>query len=382
MSLAARARSIKPSLIRGLRDRARPTSLDLGLGQTDLPVAPEAVSAIMDKLHEDPRAPYCPNLGMAHMREAVGRRYGCDPASVMITSGVQEALAVALLGLISPGDEVLIPEPAFPAYPNLVRMAQGVPVSVPLDPDDHWRLHADVVAQAITPRTRAILLNSPSNPTGAVMSKDDLQAVLQVCAQHDVAWISDEIYEDYVYDEHTHHSPVDFPEHRDLGLRLSGMSKSHHMMGWRLGWMTGPPEVIEQLKPLHQHLVTSASTMSQRGASAALAHHERVVSHALEVFEGRRAIAEQGASQLPHVRFWGGQGAFYLFLDARAYMPTLGSSMALALHILDDVDVITIPGEGFGVGGQGHLRLAYTTSNQALATAMDRLIDCFERLSV
>ena len=380
MPLSARARSIQPSMIRGLRDRANPTSLDLGLGQTDLPVAPEAVQAIVDGLGEDPRAPYCPNLGTAHAREAVAQRYGCDPSRVMITCGVQEALAVALLGLISAGDEVLIPEPAFPAYPNLVRMAQGVPVSVPLDSQDHWRLHADAVERAITPRTRAILLNSPSNPTGAVMSRADLEAVLQVCARHDVAWISDDIYEDYVYDDQLHHSPADFPEHRDRGLRLSGMSKSHHMMGWRLGWMTGPPEVIEGLKPLHQHLVTSASTLSQRGACAALAHHARVVGHAVEVFEGRRAIAQEAAALIPDVRFWPGQGAFYLFLDARAYMPAMGSSMALALHILEDVDVITIPGEGFGLGGQGHLRLAYTASQEVLSRAMDRLIDCFQRL--
>ncbi len=369
-----RAAAIVPSMIRTLRDGARPSSLDLGLGQTDLPVSAPALDALRAHLAApEVFAPYCPNAGDAACREAVAARYGCDIEQVLITCGVQQALALAILGMVNPGQEVLVPDPGFPAYANLVRMAGGEPVPYALDAQAHWRLDPQRVQDALSPRTAAIILCSPSNPTGAVHDPDDLAQTLALCAARGVAWISDEIYEDYVYDGLTHVSPASLADHREGGVRLGGLSKNHHMMGWRLGWMTGPASLLAQLKPLHQHLVTSAPTLSQRAGVAALAAHDALMPATLKRFEARRDLAQSLCEALPGVRCWPGQGAFYLLLDVRSFMTRFESSLVMARSILKEIDVITIPGEGFGLAGRGHLRVAYALEEDTLREALGRL---------
>lgn len=372
MSLRAsrRARSIQPSLIRALRDLATPTSLDLGLGQTDLDVCGPAFDAVRGLLDAG-KAPYGPNLGLPALRGAVAGRYGIAADEVMITCGVQEALAVAFFGLVEPGDEVLVPDPGFPAYPNLVRAAGGVPVAYPLI-EGTWGLDVEAIEAAITPKTRAILLNTPGNPTGAVFSKGELGRLLDVLARHDIAWISDEIYEDFVYDGE-HVSPADFPEHRDSGVRLSGVSKSHHMMGWRVGWLTGPAELIDELKPLHQHLVTSAATFAQVAAAAALERHEEHVAETVEVFRERRALVCEKLSAIEGVELGPVDGAFYLFVGVHKFLKPGERSLDLAKRLLVEQDVVLIPGEGFGPRGDGYLRVAYTRDLDVLERACDRI---------
>ncbi|MBA2661272.1 MAG: pyridoxal phosphate-dependent aminotransferase [Bradymonadaceae bacterium] len=371
LALSQCASAIEPTLIRTLRERARPDSLDLGLGQPDLLVASEVREAVAAHIAAG-AAPYSANLGLGPTREAVASHYGVDAARVMITCGVQQALAVAIFGMIDAGDDVLVPEPGFPAYPNLVRAAGGRPVPYRLDCAKGWRLEAEAVERALTPKTRAIILNSPSNPTGAIFGRDDLKAVLDLVAGRGIAWISDEIYEDYIYGDR-HHSPLDFGEHRDGGVKLGGLSKSHHMMGWRLGWLLGPEGLVEGLKPLHQHMVTCAPTPAQVAAVVALKHHERLVAETLAVFERRRAQTIAACRAIPGVDFAEPLGAFYLFLDVRAHANTLGTSLQLAYRVLDEANVVTIPGSGFGSGGEGFLRIAYTLDEARLGEALRRL---------
>lgn len=380
LNISARARAIEPSLIRALRDAAKPSSLDLGLGQTDLPV-PEAARARLRELLSTPlRAGYCPNLGTSAARSAIAARYeGVEPEQVMITSGVQEALAVAMLGLIEPEDEVLIPSPGFSAYANLVRLAGAQPVYYALDPQEAWRLNPATIKAALTPKTRAILLCSPSNPTGAVHALDDLVEVLELCVERGIMWISDEIYEDYTYQGHTHHSPWDFERFRAHGVKLSGLSKSHHMMGWRLGWLIAQAPVVEGLKGLHQHMVTSASTLSQEAAIASLAAHQSVIQHALPIFERRREVVSQGLAAIEGLTFWPGQGAFYLFLDIQAFMPNFQDAHDMALRLLKEEDVVLIPGSGFGPSAAHYLRLAYTVDEAILREATARMARFFAR---
>ncbi|MEM1348198.1 MAG: pyridoxal phosphate-dependent aminotransferase [Myxococcota bacterium] len=374
-----RAKAIHPSLIREIRAHARPTSLDLGLGQSDLLVCEPARRAIAEAARRG-HAPYGPNLGDAPMREAVAARYGIHSSEVMITSGVQEALAVALLGLVDAGDEVLVPDPGFPAYPNLVRAAGATPVPYTLEADQGWALNMEALEDAIGPSTRAIVLNAPGNPTGTVLGAEELDTLLGLLARRGIIWVSDEIYEDYVYTGQ-HVSPASHPEHGLGGVRLSGLSKSHHMMGWRLGWLTGPTALVEELKPLHQHLVTSASTLIQAGGAVALEHHDEVVSSTMEVFRTRRQIAHELGAKLPGITFAESQGAFYMFLNAAAHMERFGDSLGLCRAILDDVDVITVPGSGFGPAGEGHVRVAYTVDDDTLRDAFERLRAFFEQAS-
>jgi aspartate/methionine/tyrosine aminotransferase len=375
LEASSRARAIAPTLIRALRDAARPTSLDLGLGQPDLPV-PAPIREALGEAVARGVAPYSPNMGLMGLREAVAARYGCDAAQVMITCGVQEALAVALLGLVEPGDEVLVPEPGFPAYPNLVRMAGGVPVPYALEAGT-WALDVAAVEAAMTPRTRVLLLNSPGNPTGAVAGEEALRAVLDLCRARDVAWVSDEIYEDYIW-EGEHRSPGHYAEHVASGVRCGGLSKSQHMMGWRVGWLLGPAGLMEGLRPLHQHLVTCAPEPVQRAAQVAVTRHDELFAPTRRVFARRRQVALDGVAQMAGVGLAAAPaGAFYLFVDVRRFIPRQGSSLTLARAILDEVDVITIPGVGFGQAGEGYLRLAYTIDEAPLADALERLREFF-----
>jgi aspartate/methionine/tyrosine aminotransferase len=348
----------------------------LGLGQPDLPVPRPIREALAEALSEG-HAPYSPNMGINALREAVGARYGVSAASVMITCGVQEALAVAVLGLVEPGDEVLVPDPGFPAYPNLVRMAGGVPVTYALEPGT-WALDAAAVEAAMTPKTRAIMLNTPGNPTGATHSQEALDAVVALCEARGVAWISDEIYEDYIWSGQ-HRSPAHAAGGAGSGVRCGGLSKGQHMMGWRIGWLLGPPGLMGALRPLHQHLVTCAPEPVQRAAVVAVERHAELFLETRAIFEGRRALALRRVAAMPGVVVaQPPQGAFYLFADVRSFIPRHGSSLTLARAILDAVDVITIPGIGFGQAGEGYLRIAYTIDEAPLGDALGRLHDFFD----
>ncbi|MEZ4460623.1 MAG: aminotransferase class I/II-fold pyridoxal phosphate-dependent enzyme [bacterium] len=373
MRVAARALEIVPSQIRRITDRAREGSLHLGLGQPDTALHPNVTAAIQNYVASG-RAPYTANLGTHEARAAVAFHLGRSVDEVLITHGVEQGLALAFLGMVEPGDEVLIPDPGFPSYANLIRVAGGVPVPYPLGVD--WRLDPERVLAAISPKTRVILINSPSNPTGAVHAPGDLYEVLELCTARGIRWISDEIYEDFVYDG-VHASPAE--THFESGVRLGGLSKSHSMMGWRIGWMVAPSATIAALKGLHQHLVTSACGASQAGLIAALEVHSEHATAMANVFLKRgevlHAALETHGIPCPRV-----MGAFYHFIDVRNAAERIGGSIALAEEILEKVDVVTIPGVGFGTGGEGYLRLAYTVDEAVLADAAGRIAQVLHAL--
>lgn len=356
------AQSIHPTLIRVVSERARPTSLHLGLGQPDLPLAPWA----RDALASVSLAPYGPNRGRPELVERIATKYG--GAGVIVTSGTQEALSLAVLGLVEPGWDVLVPDPGFPAYPNLVRAAGARPVPYALG--DAFALDVDEVLAAWTPATRAVVLNSPSNPTGAVASEAATRAVVALCEDRGAFFISDEIYEDFVW-EGAHFSPSAFGWN---GVVASGLSKSHAAMGLRVGWLAGPAEVLDRLVPLHQHLVTCASWASQQAAIAMLDHHEEQVASMTRVFGQRRDVTRASISSwpVPPPRL---DGAFYAFVDVRGALAEGESTLDLALRILEEQDVVTIPGAGFGARGEGFLRLAYTVEQTILTEALHRVGD-------
>lgn len=374
--ISERAGAIRPTQIRRFRSKAGPDSLDLGIGQPDLPV-PDPVRRAAGEALEKGRAPYSDNLGFPATRRAVASHYDVDPEQTMITCGVQEGLAVALLGLVEPGEEVLVPDPGFPAYPNLVRAAGATPVPYPLDRDANFGLDPDRIRNRTSDRTSAIVTNSPSNPTGAVHDRDTLQNTLAPLSEEGVVWISDEIYENYVYGDTEHVSPLDL-QGVGPGIRLGALSKSMHVMGWRIGWAIGPDEWIRRLKPLHQHLVTCAPTPAQQAAVAALADFDTLFEPTLETFRHRRELALDRARTLEDVSVVAPRGAFYLFLDVRRYTRGPVDSLELAESILDEHDVVTIPGSGFGDGGEGFLRIAYTVDRPTMDEAFDRLADFFE----
>lgn len=365
MKVSRLASAIEPTLIRTITARAKPTSLHLGLGQPDWPLS----SAAAKPLHEIKAAPYTPNRGLPRLVDAIWERYSGDPG-IIVTCGVQEALALAFLGLVEGGD-VLVPDPGFPAYPNLARASGARPVPYRLG--DDWGLDPVLVEAAWTDETVAIVLNSPSNPTGAVSSAEATKAVVELCKARGAFWISDEIYEDFVW-KGEHHSPREFDAN---GIVVSGLSKSHAAMGLRIGWLVGPRDVVDPLVPLHQHLVTCAPTVSQVAAIEMLAEHQDQVRRIRRVFERRRQIALDGVLAIPDVGPVRSDGAFYLFADVRRHLREGETTVDLAMEILESVDVVTIPGAGFGAAGEGWLRLAYTVDEAMLTEAFGRLRDFF-----
>lgn len=373
------ARAIEPTLIRVLRGGMRPTTIDFGLGQTDLPVTDVIRGDFRKRFDEPIRAPYTPNAGTDAAREAVARHVGVEPEEVLLTCGVQEGLAVAILGLCDPGDEVLVPDPGFPAYANLVRAAGAHPVEYPLRQPSpghqKWDLDSQSILDRITQDTKLVILNNPGNPTGSVYSKKALIDVMKGLRERGIGWVSDEIYEDYIwegsfYPARTADAEAGGPPG---GITLSGLSKSHHLMGWRLGWMIAPAEVVKELTPLHQHLVTCAPLPAQQAAITALAHHQEAIKETLKVLGARRKRALEVLHGLGVIAPEGASGAFYLFLDVRKFLPTFDTTRQMAETLLEEEDVLAIPGEGFGPSGLGHLRVAYTIGGDPLEDGLGRL---------
>ncbi len=373
------ARAIEPTMIRSLRAKMGSSTIDFGLGQTDLEVTQAVARHLRRSMSASIYAPYTPNAGLFRARQAVADHVGCDPKEVMLTCGVQQGLAVSLLGLCESGDEVLVPDPGFPAYINLVRAAGATSIRYPLRSptreEPGWGLEPQELLSRVTNRTRLVLFNNPSNPTGSVHDAEDLGEVIEELGRREVGWISDEIYEDYVW-EGEFSSARSFD---DRGVVLSGLSKSHHMMGWRLGWMVAPRETIAALTPLHQHLVTCAPRPAQEAAIAALESHREAMKGTREIFTERRRQVLQALKSVPVGSAPVAQGAFYLFVDARPWMDTFSTTVALAEKLLEEEDVLVIPGEGFGPAGLGHLRIAYTIGGESLDIGLRRLCGFLKR---
>ena len=376
-ALSTRAEAIEPTLIRDFRSRARPDSLDLGIGQPDLEI-PETLQRAASEAIASGRAPYSDNLGLPEARRAIANHHDLEPDNVAVTCGVQESLAVAILGLVEPGDEVLVPDPGFPAYANLVRAAGARPVSYRLDPDDHFALDPDEVQQQLSEETSAIVFNSPSNPAGRIHDRSALVEILDRLEGRDIQWISDEIYREYRYDGIDCPSPADVGASETSGLRTTGLSKTMHVMGWRIGWLLGPADWIRGLKPLHQHLVTCAPTPAQRAVPPALERFDELFAPTLETFQARRDLVLERIRQLPGVSAVAPDGAFYVLLDVRDHLDDDETSVELGLDLLETQNVVVVPGEGFGENGEGFLRVAYTVEGDTLHEAFDRLGTFFE----
>lgn len=374
-NLSERAASIEPTSIREIRSLADDQTLDLGIGQTDLPV-PDEVRDAVDRHIDTHRAPYSDNLGTPAARKAVGAHFGTDADHVMLTCGAQEALAVAILGLVDEGDDVLVPDPGFPAFPNLVRAAGGRPVAYSLERPG-FNVAPEAIRSAATDQTTAIVLNHPGNPTGRVPDDDVLAEILRWATDRDITWISDETYELYTYDG-DHLSARSATPHADSGLVCGGLSKSLHIMGWRIGWLVANEELVGALKPLHQHLVTCAPTFAQAVAAEIVPNLPTVFRPTLQTFRRRRRIVQNRLTDLAGVSPAPMDGAFYAMLDVRPHLDDDESDDDFAKRILRECNVALIPGSGFGPGGEGFLRLAYTQDVDTLIEAFDRLAKFFE----
>ncbi|SNB61962.1 aminotransferase class I/II-fold pyridoxal phosphate-dependent enzyme [Thermoflexus hugenholtzii] len=380
--IAQRVASIPPSGIRRFFDIAATMKdvISLSIGEPDF-VTPEPIlkagveSLLRGETH------YTSNSGLIELREALAehlyRLYGVsyDPESeILITVGVSEALYLAVNAILDPGDEVIIPQPCFVSYAPEVTLAGGVPVTFATRAEEDFQVNPADVEARITPRTKAILIGYPNNPTGAVMPREKLMAIAALAEKYDLLVISDEIYDRLVYDG-THTCFAALPGARERTILLGGFSKDYAMTGWRIGYAAAPQEILAAMRKIHQYTIMSAPTPSQYAALAALRIGEEYVEQMRQEYDRRRRLIVKGLNELGLTCFEP-KGAFYAFPSiARTGM----SDTEFSERLLMEEKVAVVPGSAFGLGGEGHVRCSYATAYEKIEEALERIARFLKR---
>jgi aspartate/methionine/tyrosine aminotransferase len=376
--VSARARAVPVSPIRRMFDLTPqvPGAISLAVGEPGFPTPPHIVEAACQALR-DGYTKYSPNPGYLDLREAIAERmervhgYQVDPVSeVFVTVGAMQALALTFMVGIDPGDEVLVTDPSYTNFDGTITLAGGRAVFVPTDPERGYLPHVEDVAAAITPRTRAILVNSPANPTGAVYPRDLLHAIAELCVRHDLLLISDETYAALTYGDIRTVSPASFPGMRDRTVSIYSFSKEYAMTGWRIGYLTGPARMLEVMAPVQEAMASCVNSATQRAALAALRGSQDCVETMRQAYQRRRDLVVERLSRIAGVRCPVPDGAFYAFPDVRAITR---DTQGLAERLLFDHRVVVSPGEAFGPRSGGFLRLSYAASDTDLAEGLTRL---------
>lgn len=371
-TVSRRISELPRSGIRALMEVAAqtPGAVRLEIGDPDFGTPEHVVEAALRAAREG-HTHYSPSAGIPTLRallaEKVEARNGirCTPERTVVTTGACGATALALLALLDPGDEVLVPDPGWPNYVQLAYAAGGIPVPYPLDPARGFEPDLDALEAAVSPRARVLVVNSPGNPTGAVLAPETLQALVELAGRYDLWVVSDECYEELVF-EGRHVSPGALAPERTVSV--FSFSKTYAMTGWRVGYAVCPPEVAELLAKGQEALVSCVSTVSQKAAEAALIGPQKRVAAMREAYRARRdvALAVLDAAEIGYVR---PSGAFYLMVEVGEEDP----SEAFARRLLAERQVAVTPGSAFGARGEGMVRVSLAASDGAIATGLERL---------
>ena len=370
-----RLQGIEKSVIRQVFDRALPGSLNLGLGEPDLPT-PDVIRQAAIRVINDEQNGYTSHAGLPALREKIANDYpylGGKPERVIVTAGSQEALYLALLSIVDEGDEVLLPNPGFVAYPTIVRMAGGSSTFYQLPAENDFDFDLDSFRRALTPKTKAVVCISPSNPTGRALSKTDLAGIAEALRDHDAYLISDEIYRELYYGDERPESASEFHERT---IVISGLLKSMSMTGWRLGWVAGDATVIQSMLVLHGYVTTCASAVSQKAALAAWSEEAEAARAGFrKTFKTRRDHLLGLIDTELGLRAVCPDGAFYTMVDVSKH----GKSMEVAEALLQE-RVITVPGSAFGSQSEGFLRVSFCAELDALTEGVSRIKRALQRL--
>jgi aminotransferase len=371
-----RVQSIPPSGIRKFFDIAATMDdvISLGVGEPDF-VTPQRILRAGITSLEQGHTHYTSNSGTIELREAIARYLNrlyhieYDPESeILVTVGVSEALYLALNAVVNPGDEVIIPQPCFVSYAPEVVLAGGAPVIIDTVVENAFQVTGAQVRDAITDKTKGVLIGYPNNPTGAVMTRERLSEIATVAETHDLLVFSDEIYDRLVYGiEHTHFATL--PQMRKRTVVLGGFSKSHAMTGWRLGFAVGPAEIIAAMRKIHQYTIMSAPTTAQYAVAAELNEAEEDVGTMRAEYDRRRRLIVDGFNELGLACFEP-RGAFYTFPSIRAAGM---DDMTFAETLLQQEQVAVVPGTAFGQSGAGFVRACYATAYDQIEEALERL---------
>ncbi|MCW6660160.1 aminotransferase class I/II-fold pyridoxal phosphate-dependent enzyme [Aerococcaceae bacterium NML191292] len=368
---------IEPSGIRRFFDIANEIEdvISLGVGEPDFDTPWHVRDEGMYALQKG-RTFYTANAGLLELRQAIAdyieRKWqiAYNPRTeVLVTVGGSEAIDLVMRATLEPGDEVIYTEPCYVSYLPCITLADGVPVAIPLKEENQFRLTAEELEEAITPRTKAVILSFPNNPTGAVMSREDLEALTEVILKHDLLVITDEIYAELTYGEDKHASVIEIPGLRERTIYINGFSKAYAMTGWRLGYCCGPEDIMRQMIKIHQFAIMAAPTVSQYAAITALRNGDEDIMMMRESYNQRRRFLLSELSRLG-IPCFEPFGAFYIFPNISQFGL---SSEEFATRLIREFKVAVVPGSAFGKSGEGFVRISYAYSIAELKAAFERI---------
>jgi len=375
LQLPRRLQGVQPTLIRQIFERALPDSINFGLGEPDLPtpqfMREEAARVVLEEQNG-----YTSHAGLLPLREKIAKQYphlNLQPNQVCVTVGSQEAMSAAFLAIVDDGDEVLIPNPSFPAYANCVKISGGEPVFYRLPAEKDFAFDIEEFKSKITPKTKAAVVISPSNPTGKILTPEDLQAISEVLRDTGIYLISDEIYSDLYF---TPAAPRSASEFYERTIIVSGLSKSLSMTGWRVGWLaSSQTDVVKAALTLHGFLAVCTSTISQKASLLGwTAEAEQSKREAREIYKRRGEFLIDVMQREINLRGTSPEGAFYTMVDVRS----LGDDLEIAEKFLQN-RVITVPGIAFGTEARGFLRVSFCNTEERMAEGVRRMKQALEK---
>lgn len=382
MEISERAAQLTPSLTLSIDSKAKAMKsegLDVcgfGAGEPDFDT-PEHIKAAAIAALEAGFTKYTPSAGLPELRQAIADKLLADngisykPSQIVVSSGAKHSCYNTILATCQEGDEVIIPSPYWVSYPDMVRLAGAEPVIVPTTERNGWKMRAEDFENAMTPRTKMLILNSPNNPSGAVYTREELEKIVDVAAEEEIYILSDEIYEKLVYDDTPHVSIASISkEAYDLTITINGFSKAYAMTGWRLGYMAAPEAVAKAADNIQSHSTSHPTSFAQRGAIAALKGDQQPLADMRDEFNLRRGYMYDRITKIPNITAVKPEGAFYILVN----ISQLGlSSQNFADRLLSKANVAVIPGAAFG--DDRTVRLSYATSIDIIKKGLDRFQD-------
>ncbi|MEO5680672.1 MAG: pyridoxal phosphate-dependent aminotransferase [Acidimicrobiales bacterium] len=387
--ISARIAAVAPSATLAIDAKAKAMKaagepvIGFGAGEPDF-ATPEAIVEAAAAACRDPRNHrYTPVAGLPELREAIAAKtardtgYQVDPAQVLVTNGGKQAVEQAFATILDPGDEVILPAPYWTTYPEAIRLAGGVPVEVPTTEATGFKPSPDQLEAARTPRTKALLFCSPSNPTGAVCTRDEVEAIGRWADEHGLWVITDEIYEHLTYGSASMHSlPVVVPALADRTIVVNGVAKTYAMTGWRVGWLLGPPDVVKAAANLQSHTTSNVCNVAQRAALQAVSGDLDAVAGMRAAFDRRRLVIHGMLNEIAGVTCPEPEGAFYAFANLTGLLSeAVPTTLELAARVLDEAKVAFVPGEAFSA--PGYARFSYALGDADLEEGITRLQKLF-----
>jgi len=355
--------------------------INLGVGEPNFNT-PKHIKEACKKAIEENYTHYVSNAGIIELRQAIANKFKRDfvneynAENIMITIGAMEAITLALISIVDPGDEVIITNPCYPNYLGEIAIVGGKVVLVPIFEKNEFKIQPRDLEKAITSRTKAIILNSPCNPTGAVLDQKDIEALAEVIDKYNLVVISDEVYDKIIFNGKTHFSMARIPEVRDKIIIINSFSKTYAMTGWRIGYAIGKKEILAKMPKIQEGISSCVSSFIQKAALVAVNGSQTEIEDMVADYSRRRDILIDGLNAIPGVKCLKSPGTFYAFPNIKSFGK---SSFDFAVELLEEAKVVGVPGSAFGSLGEGYLRFSFANSDENLKEAVERINDYIKK---